>query len=251
MRLFQRFKDGVTTKASALDFLLRIAGAVGAIDAALTEFAEADGQGTLRIVAPPIIVQRLLIPHLDDLHARHPAIELIFRVRTALSQGGSETDAEIFFSGGSSPPSQAQWLTGDRFSVVTHPSLAPPDVPMGELINYPLLRHSKVERAWTDLAERHGLQLANARVHDYEQYSLIIDAAMQKLGVAIIPSFLIWDVLREGRLRRIGEEIAFPGMGFYYQLHRREKAAMSRKVFTWVKETVQLLEAANIPNGNG
>jgi LysR family glycine cleavage system transcriptional activator len=202
-------------------------------------------------VAPPIIIQRLLIPHLDELHARYPGIELVFRVRTSLSRQNSETDAEIFFSSGRDPPPQAQWLTGDRFCVVAHPAMAPQELPMSEITRYPLLRHSKVERAWMDLAQHVGLQLSRARIHDYEQYSLIIDAAIQRLGVAIIPSFLVQDAFREERLHRIGDEIVFPDMGFYYQLHRREKVAISRKVFALVKEVVARLEKISIPNGNG
>jgi DNA-binding transcriptional LysR family regulator len=69
--------------------------------------------------------------------------------------------------------------------------------------------------------------------------------------VAIIPSFLVEAALREERLHRIGDEILFPGMGYYYQLHRREKAAISRKVFAWVKETAQRQEKTDIPDGNG
>jgi DNA-binding transcriptional LysR family regulator len=167
-RLFQRSKDGVVAKDSALDFLLRVAGGIGSIDAALADFSGKDGQGTLRIVAPPIIIQHLLIPHLDDLHARHPGIELVFRVRTALSRSGADKDAEIFFSSEQNPPPQAQWLGGDRFSIVAHPALAPRELPMSEIANYPLLRHSRVERAWTDLAQRIGWRLPSARFHDYE-----------------------------------------------------------------------------------
>ncbi|WP_162245156.1 LysR family transcriptional regulator [Devosia sp. Root436] len=234
--LFERSKDGVIPYDNARIFLSRIAEGIGTIDAAVEAFVSSQGSGTLRIVAPPIIAQRFLIPFHHDLVARHPDQELVFRVRTAPGQRYADTDAEIFFNGGGSPPPSAQWLIGDRFWVVAHPSIATADLALRDIVTYPLLQHVKVEAAWFQLAERHGISLSATRFHYYEQYGLIIDAALQKLGIAIVPRFLVRDAVQAGQLQRIGEEIVFPEMGYYYQLVRHEKLSVSRKFFTWLKE---------------
>ncbi|KRA42139.1 LysR family transcriptional regulator [Devosia sp. Root635] len=234
--LFERSKDGVVPHDNARIFLSRIAEGIGTIDAAVEAFVSSQGSGTLRIVAPPIIAQRFLIPFHHDLVARHPDQELVFRVRTAPGQRYADTDAEIFFNGGGSPPPTAQWLIGDRFWVVAHPSIATARLTLKDVVHYPLLQHVKVEAAWFQLAERQGISLAATRFHYYEQYGLIIDAALQKLGIAIVPRFLVRDAVQSGQLQRIGAEIAFPEMGYYYQLVRHEKLSVSRKFFTWLKE---------------
>jgi len=236
--LFERGKNGVVPHDNARAFLARVAEGIGIIDAAVEAFGGSNGSGTLRIVAPPIIAQRFLIPFHHDLVARHPGQELVFRVRTAPGQRYADTDAEIFFSGGGAAPPAAQWLVGDRFWVVAHPAIAPGRLALDDIVSYPLLQHVKVEHAWFQLAEREGLNLTAARFHYYEQYSLIIEAALQKLGIAIIPRFLIRDAVSSGQLQRIGEEIAFPGMGYYYQLVRREKLSVSRKFFGWLQGIV-------------
>ena len=234
--LFERTKDGVIADDAARIFLSRIAEGVGTIDAAVESLVRAYGAGTLRIVAPPIIAQRFLIPFHHDLVARHPDLELVFRVRTAPGQRYADTDAEIFFSGGGTPPPAAQWLIGDRFWVVAHPSIAAAPLTLKDIVNYPLLEHVKVEAAWPQLAEREGISLTATRFHHYEQYGLIIDAALQKLGIAIIPSFLIREAVQSAQLQQIGEEIVFPGLGYYYQLVRREKHSTSRKFFAWLRQ---------------
>lgn len=242
--LFRRVKDGVIPHDYARTLLLRIAEGLATIDAALTDAAETEGRGTLRIAASPIILQRCIIPHVGDLNARYPDLELAFRVRTNPARHGGDTDAEIFFSDSSDVPPGAQWLGGDRCWVVAHPDLAPPALPIENIVQYPLLRHALFERAWTSLAERLGLSLATARSHHYEQYGLIIDAALQKLGIAIIPRFLIAEAVTAGRLSRIGEEIQFPRMGYYYRLIRRDKGTPSRKFSGWLCEVFRQAETA-------
>jgi len=234
--LFRRSKDGVVPHDNAIMFLSRIAEGIDTIDAATEAFVSSNGAGTLRIVAPPIIAQRFLIPFHHDLVARHPDQELVFRVRTAPGQRYADTDAEIFFNGGGPTPHGAQWLIGDRFWVVAHPTMMSPEATLSDVVNYPLLQHVKVETAWSQLAERQGISLAATRFHHYEQYGLIVDAALQKLGIAIVPRFLVQDAVRVGQLAQIGEEIEFPGMGYYYQLVRHEKLSASRKFFAWLKD---------------
>lgn len=236
MPLFRRSKDGVVPHDHAIAFLSRIAEGIGIVDAAVDVLVSSNASGTLRIVAPPIIAQRFLIPFHHDLVTRHPDQELVFRVRTAPGQRYADTDAEIFFNGGGAPPPGAQWLIGDRFWVVAHHSLMPAGATLKDVVDYPLLQHVKVEGAWHQLAERQQISLAATRFHHYEQYGLIIDAALQRLGIAIVPRFLVREAVKAGQLQQIGEEIEFSGMGYYYQLVRHEKLAASRKFFTWLKE---------------
>ena len=234
--LFERGKNGIIPYDNAQAFLSRVADGIGIIDAAVEAFVSSHGAGTLRIVAPPIIAQRFLIPFHHDLVTRHPDQELVFRVRTAPGQRYADTDAEIFFNGGGSAPPGAQWLIGDRFWVVAHPGIATEVPTLNDVVNHPLLQHVKVESAWSRLAERQGISLSATRFHYYEQYGLIIDAALQKLGIAIVPRFLVREAVQSGQLQQIGTEIVFPGMGYYYQLVRHEKLSVSRKFFTWLKE---------------
>lgn len=241
--LFRRNKNGMDAYDYARACLFRVAEGIGIVDAALADLSAADGHGTLRIVAPPIIVQHFIIPHLADFNKRHPEIELLFRVRTGVARKRADTDAEIKFYGDAVVPSGAQWLIGERFWVIRHPDVGPARLPLEKVVSYPLLQHIQLESAWLDLATRYGLSFATTKFHYYEQYNLIIDATLQKQGIAIVPRFLVSDLVKTGRLRRVGREIVFPKLGYYFHPVRREKAAASRKLFVWLQ---QLMRQADV-----
>jgi LysR family glycine cleavage system transcriptional activator len=242
--LFRRGKSGVIPHDYTRAFLSRIAEGVDTIDAALGELVAHEGCDTLRIMAPPIITQRFVIPHLDTLKQAHPGVELVFRARTPQAVRQADVDAEILFSGTGTAPPGAQWLTGDCFWVVAHPALAAAPLMLAQVAEHPLLQHVMFERAWSGLVERTGLNVAMTRFHHYEQYALIIDAVLQKMGVAIVPRFLIQDHVMTGQLQRIGEDIVFPRVGYYYRLIRREKAAASRGFYQWLQDILQQADTA-------
>jgi DNA-binding transcriptional LysR family regulator len=242
IKLFRRTKDGVIPLDHAHHFLSGVAEGIHAIDVAVADLAQSDGRSALRIIAPPIIAQRFIIPHLHDLYELHPGLELVFRVRTTATQRIADTDAEIFFGGGGSVPDSAQWLAGDTFWVVAHPDLAPEGTSFDNLAGFPLLEHVKVQRAWSSVAGRFGLEFGRAKFHEYAQYSLIIDAALQGQGVAIVPRFLVREAVNEGRLRKIGDEVELPRMGYYYQLIRRDKIIISNRFSDWLKGVLRHTE---------
>lgn len=242
--LFRRNKNGMDPFDYARACLFRVAEGIDIIDAALADLSASDGHGTLRIVSPPIIAQHFIIPHLADFNRRHPEIELLFRVRTGAARKRADTDAEIKFYGDAVVPSGAQWLVGERFWVVGHPDVGPARLRLEKVVGYPLLQHIQLESAWLDLAKRLGLNFTRTRFHYYEQYSLIIEAILQKQGIAIVPRFLVGDLVKAGQLRRIGKEIVFPKLGYYFHPVRREKAAASRKLYVWLQQLMRRADAS-------
>jgi LysR family glycine cleavage system transcriptional activator len=237
--LFRRTKTGLVPYDHTRSFLADIGSGISIIDGAVADLAGGGGKNTLRIVAPPIIAQRFIIPNLEDLGKRHPEIELLFRVRTSSTRQHADTDAEISFSNDSAIPSNAQLLAGGPFWIVCHPDLVPARLPLNKVLAYPLLQHTKLEQAWLSVAERHGLNFSKTKFHYYEQYNLIIEAILQKQGIAILPRFLVSDAVRSEKMRRIGEDVPFPNIGYYFVVVRSEKAAACQKLFRWLHSNMK------------
>ena len=237
--LFRRTRSGLVPYDHTRSFLADIGKGISMIDGAVANLAGGGSRNILRIVAPPIIAQRFIIPNLENLGKRHPEIELLFRVRTSSTRRHADTDAEISFSSDSAIPSNAQLLAGGHFWIVCHPDLVRARFPLNKVASYPLLQHTKLEQAWLSVAERHGLNFSKTKFHYYEQYNLIIEAILQKQGIAILPRFLVSEAVKMGKMRRIGEDVPFPNIGYYFVVVRSEKAAACQKLFRWLHGIMQ------------
>lgn len=242
--LFRRTRDGVVPIDHSRSFFGAVGEAVRIIDGAVADFSEGDARGDLRVVAPPIIAQRFIIPNLNHLEALHPELQIVFRVRMSSTARAPDMDVEIFFRGEGDRPPGARWLAGDRFWLVAHPALAEGDIPVARVPDFPLLQHVKVTRAWPELARQLGWDLGRARLHEYGQYALILDALTQNQGIALVPRLLVAEAVNEGRLRRIGPEFHFPNVGYYFQAIRGDKAAQARKFHAWLSGIMQRGEGA-------
>lgn len=242
--LFRRTKSGLVPYDHTRSFLADIGRGISIIDGAVAGLAGGGGKNTLRIVAPPIIAQRFIIPNLEDFGKRHPEIELLFRVRTSSTRQHADTDAEISFSSDSAIPSNAQLLAGGSFWIVSHPDLVPARCTLSKVSAYPLLQHTKLEQAWLSVAERHGLDFSKTKFHYYEQYNLIIEAILQKQGIALLPRFLASDAVKAGKMRRIGEGVPFPNIGYFFVVVRSEKSAACQKLFRWLHGIMQKADRA-------
>lgn len=242
--LFRRTRSGLVPYDHTRSFLAEIGKGMSIIDGAVAGLAGGGGKNTLRIVAPPIIAQRFIIPNLEDLSKKHPEIELLFRVRTSSTRQHADTDAEISFSNDSAIPSNAQLLAGGHFWIVAHPNLVPARFPLAKVASYPLLQHTKLEQAWLSVAERHGLNFSKTKFHYYEQYNLITEAILQKQGIALLPRFLATEAVKAKKMRRIGEDMPFPNIGYYFVVVRSEKAASCQKLFRWLHGIMQKADRA-------
>jgi LysR family transcriptional regulator, glycine cleavage system transcriptional activator len=179
----------------------------------------------LQITAPPVFTARWLMPRLADFAKREPKVELrVFGSSKMVDAGALDSptlvsgldlreDAsgvEIHLGGGQYPGYRADRLFGVTMTAVANPELVKGDPPIREpsdLARHTLLHDDAMELVAGGNAWQRWL--ANAGVADrvdashgprFSSNILSLEAASQKLGIALALKPLVDSDLKSGRL---------------------------------------------------
>jgi DNA-binding transcriptional LysR family regulator len=190
------------------------------------------GGGTLSIGLPPAFGARWLMPRLHSFVEDNPDIIVNLVSSDGLVNfGDRKIDLAVVVGGGSWPDAVAERLMGEEMLVVCSPILTSGKHPVSSpeaLRHHRLLRMTTRPDLWGDWCSLVGLCLDDLQAGpSMECFSLIVEAAIAGLGVALLPRLLIEDELAKGRL------IAPLGAGFagaqaYHVVVPRARAGLPR-----------------------
>jgi LysR family glycine cleavage system transcriptional activator len=173
--------------------------------------------GVLELGVLPTFAAKWLLPRLRGYLDAHPGVtvNLTPRTRPFLFEE-TELDATIYAGESGWPGTQAHFLMHESLIAVGSPALraqaleqarsrrgAGPDAALvpGDLVSLPRLHISTRPRLWRQWFEHAGLEVRDALAGSrMELFSLIGEAAVQGLGVALMPRFLIEAELARGAL---------------------------------------------------
>lgn len=179
----------------------------GQIAATLAELTGADETRPLRITTTPAFASGWLMPRLPDFRARHPGIDLMIDPASDLREIGREADIALRYGNGDWPGLEAALLLSTPIAIVAAPSLVPPGAPLdvAHLASLPWLQELGTTEA-TAFLEAHGL----TRRHGVGMVSLpgnlMLDAARDGQGVAVIARAFVEADLAAGRLRLLQQD---------------------------------------------
>ncbi|MDE1992441.1 MAG: LysR family transcriptional regulator, partial [Rhizobiaceae bacterium] len=111
------------------------------------------------------------------------------------------------------------------------------------LRHHPLIRHSTRPHSWEHWFRSVGASAENLRWGpSLEHFFMIIQAAICGLGIAVLPSFLVEDELRNGTLIA-PFPVRIAGPGAYYLVTSAAKSELTRvKMFrSWILEELERL----------
>jgi len=162
--------------------------------------------GVLTVALLPTFGSRWLVPRLGDFITAHGDIHLnlVTQVKP-FNFTGSGIDAAIHFGLDAWPDAVCHRLMGEVIVPVCSPALLAgrqelekPD----EVGNYPLLQLTTRPQAWMDWLHTVGVKTIDG-LHGprFEEFHMVIQAAIAGLGLAVLPRFLIQEELASGRLR--------------------------------------------------
>lgn len=181
------------------------------LDEAIDEAGEAEGElrGLLRIAVPMSFGTMHLMPLLAPLFTQHPKLNIALDLddrKVDLAGGGYDLGIRIGRLADSALA--ARRLAVSRRVVVCSPAYArthglpasPDDLPQHECISY---ANTPALQQWTFQPVRSGGQprqvLVKGRIVA-NNGEAIREAAIAGLGLAVLPSFIVCDALRDGRL---------------------------------------------------
>ncbi|MBW7902381.1 MAG: LysR family transcriptional regulator [Rhodocyclaceae bacterium] len=203
--LFRRTRRGVRLTEAGIGYSRKVAARLDAVERdTLAVMAQRGSGATLEIATLPTIATRWLLPRLPAFLARRPDVTINLSTSTRpFMFDETEFDAAIYFGDAGWPGTEAHFLMREYPVPVCSPNLpgARPAMTPAEIARLPLLQQTTRPYAWRQWFESAGVSISQdmsgARL---ELFSMLSEAAIQCLGVALIPPFLIRRELDEGWL---------------------------------------------------
>jgi len=204
--LFHRVKQRLVLTEAGDAYAAAVRDLLNQAEAATVQVMAYNGKGgVLTVALLPTFGSRWLVPRLGDFIARHRDIQLnlVTQVKP-FDFTGSGIDAAIHFGDDVWPDAVCHRLLGEVIVPVGAPSLIGDPSRLAqpqEVKQYPLLQLSSRPQAWLDWLRAVGVK-ASEDVHGprFEEFHMVIQAAIAGLGLAVLPRFLIQEELSSGRL---------------------------------------------------
>jgi LysR family glycine cleavage system transcriptional activator len=238
--LFRRAGRGVQLTEAARACLPRLREGFAALAAAVEMIRERADEAELVITAPPVFTARWLMPRLADFAKKQPKIDVRVVANSRMVDSGAldspvvigtldlRSDAsgvEIHLGQGEYPGHRADRLFGVSMVAVASPGLIDGEPPLrtpADLAHHVLLHDDAMEivahgDAWQKWLETAGVadRVDGSRGPRFSSNILSLEAASQKLGVALALRPLIDADVASGRLARPFEVELKPRSAYY------------------------------------
>jgi LysR family glycine cleavage system transcriptional activator len=236
--LFRRARQGVKLTEAGAAYSRQMAARLDEVERdTLAIMANAGHGAALELAVVPTFATRWLLPRLAA-HLNAGAdfsVNMTTRTRPFLF-ADTEFDAAIYYGTPDWPGTEADFLMPENAVPVCSPTMRErlgkgrkiaPDA----IARLPLLQQTTRPYAWRQWFEAQGIEAANdLNGPRFELFSMLAEAAMHDLGVALIPPFLIRDEIGAGRLVALSDRTV-PSDKAYYLIMPRQKtgsAALQR-----------------------
>lgn len=235
--LFERVRQRIVLTEAGQHYLARVREALEIMEEATMEtLAFRSGGSILNIATLPSFGNRWLLPRIGRFSAVHPQISLNVTARQwpfDLTQ--ENIDAAILYAASPWPGGPSVRLLGEEVIPVCAPGLLP-EASLAALADLPLLHHRARPRAWQRWLEEGGAPTVNAfRGNRFEQFDMIIRAAMAGIGVGLVPRFMVEEELAEGLLDAPFSRAMRSAEAYYLVFPERKKGLPALQLFrTWI-----------------
>ncbi|MGU1302370.1 LysR family transcriptional regulator [Pseudomonas aeruginosa] len=250
VELFRRSRRGVKLTEAGLSYSRRVAVRLDAVERDTLAVMGHQGGGAIELAVVPTFGTQWLLPRLKRFQRLHPevTINLTNRTRPFLF-ADTEFDAALYFGDADWSGTVSHFLMRENPVPVCSPELlgGRRTLSAEQVAGLPLMQQSTRPYAWRQWFHSQGLNVA----HDmsgprYELFSMLAQAAMHGMGVALIPPFLIQDELADGRLI-VPMQHAYLSENAYYLIipERRVESAMLNAFRDWLVEEARQYREAN------
>ncbi|MDZ4333041.1 MAG: LysR family transcriptional regulator [Pseudomonas sp.] len=232
IELFRRSRRGVVLTEAGQSYARRVAGQLDAVERDTLAVMGQQGAMSIELAVVPTFGTQWLLPRLKDFQRLHPEITVNLTNRTRpFLFADTEFDAAVYFGDGDWSGTQAHFLMGENPMPVCSPALLAEQTQLSaeQIASLPLLQQTTRPYAWRQWFSAQGLNTARDMAGPrYELFSMLAQAAMHEMGVALIRTFLIRRELDEGRLV-IAVPLSLPTDKAYYLMipeRKLESAAL-------------------------
>jgi LysR family glycine cleavage system transcriptional activator len=205
VELFERVRKRVVLSSEGRSLLPEVAGLLSQTEEMiLRAMASSDGRNTLAIATLPTFGSRWLMRRLPDFISEHPDTRLDIVSRSEPFDLGKENfDLVIHYGLPVWAHATCTYLCSEKILPVASPALIdrfrvrePED-----LRSTPLLHLATRPKLWSEWLQANGSnEGAVFHGHRFDQFNMIIEAALHGFGFALLPRYLIEEEISTGRL---------------------------------------------------
>lgn len=242
VRLFQRSRRGVALTEAGQRYGRQVRARLDEVERDALELMSRGAEGVaLELGVVPTFATKWLLPRLPDFTRAHPAIQVHLTARTRpFLFDDTPFHAAIHAGTGAWPGTESLFLLPESLVAVASPALAasrrsfaPADWP-----GVTLLQQGTRPYAWRDWFAAQGLRvegdLAGPRL---ELFSMLAEAAIRGMGVALVPPFLVEDELARGLLLTVSRQAVPSGRAYRLIYPERESGSAALRTFgAWLQQ---------------
>jgi LysR family glycine cleavage system transcriptional activator len=254
LKLFRRTKRGVVLTEAGANYSRQVRARLDEVERDAFELMATGGHGgTLELGVVPTFATKWLLPRLTSFLRGHPDVTVNLTPRTRpFLFAETNLDAAIYAGKSNWPGTEGFFLMRESLVAVGSPKLVAPrrTIAAKDVVRYTLLQQTTRPYAWRAWFSSLGMQaendLAGPRL---ELFSMLTEAAIQGMGIALIPRFLIEDELRRGLLLVLVKH-EFLSDRSYYLIYPEQKSErpVLRTFQAWLEEQAK---AYRDPTGLG
>lgn len=235
VELFQRSRRGVKLTEAGLSYSRQVAIQLDAVERDTLSVMGQQGSNTIELAVVPTFGTQWLLPRLKGFQREHPdiTVNLTNRTRPFLF-ADTPFDAAIYFGDADWPGTQAHRLMGENPVPVCSPALLAGRAQLDAqaIAQLPLLQQTTRPYAWRQWFNSLGMNVSRDMTGPrYELFSMLSQAAMHDMGIALIPPFLIQRELEEGRLVVANAHALASHKAYYLMIAERKVESASMKAF--------------------
>ncbi|MGR7994441.1 LysR family transcriptional regulator [Xanthobacter sp. ZOL 2024] len=242
--LFERVRQRVVLSDAGRSLLPEVSRLLGQTEeVVLRALAASDGKTVLSIATLPTFGSRWLARRLPDFLRRHPGTVLNIASRGApFDLAAEDFDLAIHYGQPVWARASCSYLCSEVIVPVASPALlAATDIAQpGDLRRGPLLHLDTRPKLWTEWFQAHaGEGLGAYAGNRFDQFGMIIAAALAGLGFALLPDYLIEQELAEGALRIVFDRPMTTDNSYYVvQPEGRQQRAAAQAFREWLATQV-------------
>ncbi|MCO7635093.1 LysR family transcriptional regulator [Pseudomonas guariconensis] len=250
VELFRRSRRGVKLTEAGLSYSRQVAAQLDAVERDTLSVMRQQGANVIELAVVPTFGTQWLLPRLKDFQQRHPevTVNLTNRTRPFLF-ADTAFDAAIYFGDADWSGTQSHRLMGENPLPVCSPALLGGQGTLEALriAELPLLQQTTRPYAWRQWFDSLGMSVDRDMTGPrYELFSMLAQAAMHEMGIALIPPFLIQRELEEGRLVIANRHALSSAKAYYLMIPDRKVESASLRAFRdWLVEQAQRYTATH------
>ncbi|MBO0366636.1 LysR family transcriptional regulator [Pseudomonas shirazensis] len=245
VELFRRSRRGVQLTEAGLSYSRQVSTQLDAVERDTLSVMRQQGANVIELAVVPTFGTQWLLPRLKDFQQRHPevTVNLTNRTRPFLF-ADTAFDAAIYFGDGDWSGTESHRLMSENPLPVCSPSLLQGQLELSakQIAERPLLQQTTRPYAWRQWFSSLELNIERDMTGPrYELFSMLAQAAMHDMGIALIPPFLIQQELQQGRLVVANRHALSSTKAYYLMIPERKVASASLRAFRdWLAEQARI-----------